>query len=168
MKSPVEIRHEALLEDTALAQVGGVASEPLCTQEGLEQREDRALVEHVKPRDRLRLAATGAASLKLEDIESLLTEHVLNSDEHAVELGKTCSQLIEFMFSSEKPDPVATLKLVRELSAQARANAKDMRQNIKLLAHLRRSAPPRVQVLNMGDAQIAVTENQVNSVKLGG
>jgi hypothetical protein len=120
------------------------------------------------PRGRLKAVASGEAQLKIEDIESLLTDHVLDADAHAKELGKTCSQLVEFMFSDQKADPTATLSLIKDLSSLSRASSEEMRKSIELLSRIRRQPPPRVQVVSV-DGQVNVASQQVNadSVKLG-
>ena len=95
-----------------------------------DEQDDRDLfdhdfdgIDHVRgnPRGRLKAVASGEALLKIEDIESLLTDHVLDADAHSKKLGKTCSQLVEFMFSNQKTDPTATLGLIKDLSSLSRA-----------------------------------------------
>ncbi len=132
-----------------------------CDDFGDVQRLNRCL-----PRDRLKAAALGAAPLEIKDIESLLTDHILDADEHAKDLSRTCSQLVEFLFSGEQPDPVATLGLVKDLSALCSTSSAEMRKSIELLSRIRRQPPPRVQVVSV-DGQVNIGEKQVNAVDLG-
>lgn len=100
------------------------------------------------PRSRLKTAAAGKVRLSPDDIEALVVDHIVRSDEQAVELGETCRQLVAFLFSKERPDTEATLGLIKDISSLSKANGREMRHSIKLLAHLRRTTPPTVRLIN--------------------
>jgi hypothetical protein len=114
------------------------------------------------PRSRLRSVANGQTPLAVEDVEALLTDYALDADERARDLARTATQLTEFMFSADAPDPVATLGLIKDLSTISRANAEEMRRTIELLVRIRRQPPPRVQVVAV-DGSVNVAGQQVNA-----
>ena len=117
------------------------------------------------PRSRLKAVANGATQLRVGDVESLLVDHALDADQRAKGLGHTASELVAFLLSEEKPDPEATLKVVRDLSSLAFKNAGEMRKSLELATRIQRRPPPRVQILGVS-GQVNVGDKQINTRSL--
>ena len=122
------------------------------------------------PRDRLLAAVSGKAPVKREDVEALLADHILESEDQAKDLGRTCKDLTAFLLSSEKQDPNVTLDMVTKLTALHQTHASEMRKTIELLARIQRPRPPQIQVIAVDSEQLNVGDKQVigRAVGLGG
>ena len=130
---------------------------------GIDTVDEHSLLD--APRARLKAVANGTAPLRVEDVESVLVDHALDADQRAKGLGQTASELVEFLLSDQRPDPEATLRIVKDLSGLSRANGQEMRRTIELLTRIRRQPPPRVQVVAV-DGQVNVGDKQINSCTL--
>jgi len=136
------------------------------TARGISTPDERRSLD--APRARLKAVASGKAPLRVEDVESVLVDHALDADERSKSLGATASELVDFLMSSERPDPEATLKIVKSLSSLAFKNASEMRKSLELATRIQRRPPPRVQIVGVG-GQVNVGDKQINtnSVELG-
>lgn len=122
------------------------------------------------PRGRLRAAVSGQGQVNREDVEALLADHMLESEGQVKELGKTCKELTEFLFSGAKQDPVATLKLVTQLTNLHKSHAEEMRRTIELLTRIQRPRSPQIQVIAVDNDQLNIGDKQIigRTVDLGG
>ena len=108
-------------------------------------------VSRLAPRNRLRYAASGRTPLRLEDLEALLADHVLTSDGYAGQIGTNCRQLMEAVFtpSAGINDPMAALKLIKQLTKLHQAHQSEVRKTVELIARIHQPRPPQVQVLSV-------------------
>lgn len=122
-----------------------------------------------QPRESLRAVADGRAQLRREDLEALLTGHLLETDERTRKIAERFEFLLEVLFSPSSPDDL-DVRAVADLTARFdrlhRGSMGELRRCVELLARLSQPAPPTVKVIssqvNVGAAQ------QIAAVDLGG
>jgi hypothetical protein len=146
---------------------------PVRTDEAVA-RSDRNLIKASpgpSPRARLALVAAGHEPLRREDIEALLTEHVLATDHDTRMLSERFGFLVETLFAKAGTnlDVGAIADMATRLSALHRGAQAELRKTIELLVMVSRTPPPTVKIMAAGQVNVGGPAQQVNgALDLGG
>jgi hypothetical protein len=126
--------------------------------------------QRLSPRQRLSAVAKGEGQLRQQDIESLLTDLVLDADQRSRSLARRCTGLVEMIFDTESQkhmDPAAALDLAVRLDRVQRRHQADARRGIELLSKISRPHRPLVQVA-ASQLNVAAAQQVAGPVDLGG
>lgn len=118
---------------------------------------------NVTPRQALNLAARGELELPQGALESLLADMVLDADRRARELGEHYDGLVHVLLTA--PDGLSPQALLQALSTfgnHHRAQCREARKTLELLARIIRPGSPRVRIAAVG--QVNVADQQIVGV----
>jgi hypothetical protein len=123
------------------------------------------------PRTRLQRVADGQEPLRLDDLQGLLADHILQADVHVRGLGEQLAALLEMLLGAQArgpADPGAILDLVGRLEAIYQGRNAQLRRTVELLHAISKPTFPAVKVIAAEVGQVNVAAQQVASVSLGG
>jgi hypothetical protein len=102
------------------------------------------------PLGRLRLAVQGTGEVRRDDLQALLTGHLLDANSQAKVLGSRLSDLLQMLFDSglTEADPGTLLRLMARLSSLYGEQLRELRRTAELLHRMSCPTPPTLQVVN--------------------
>jgi len=98
--------------------------------------------------------ARDGGTVKPEDLQAVLAEHLVTLDGSARKLASRCDGLLDMMFAEGGGgvDPAATLELVTTLDRLRRGAVADLQKVAGLLHHINSPRSPRVTVIAAAQA----------------
>ena len=96
-----------------------------------------------------------------EDLRLLLRDHALEAHALSEKMRREESDLVDFLFSGEDPNPEVTMKLVTTLDRLRASAGDDFRRSVALLEEAgKRPAPVQIAVVNQNRAEVRAESTQ--------